>query len=151
MMPAQTRIQITPPSLLEYFANLPDPRLDRCKGHDLLEIIAIAILATICGAEHFTQMEEFGREKEAWLKTFLKLKNGIPSHDTFARVFARLNPVAFEKQFINWVQGPRPPPERWWRLMARPRAALAIARAGQRPLRIWPMPGRRATGWCSDN
>ena len=78
--------------------------MDRCKGHDLYDIIAIAILATICGAEHFTQMEEFGREKEVWLKTFLELKNGIPSHDTFARVFAKLEPAAFEKQFMNWVQ-----------------------------------------------
>jgi len=99
-----TQTQTAPPSLLEYFANLPDPRLDRCKGHNLFDIIAIAILATICGAEHFTEMEEFGREKQVWLKTFLELKNGIPSHDTFARVFARLDPAAFEKQFITWVQ-----------------------------------------------
>jgi hypothetical protein len=72
------------PSLLEYFADLPDPRIERCKQHNLLEIVAIAILATICGAEHFTEMEEFGVTKQAWLKTFLELKNGIPSHDTFA-------------------------------------------------------------------
>jgi predicted transposase YbfD/YdcC len=92
------------PSLLEYFADLPDPRIERCKQHNLLEIVAIAILATICGAEHFTEMEEFGVTKQAWLKTFLELKNGIPSHDTFARVFARLKPAAFQERFLGWVQ-----------------------------------------------
>lgn len=92
------------PSLLEYFADLPDPRIERCKEHELIDIIAIAILATICGAEHFTEMEEFGRSREVWLKTFLGLKNGIPTHDTFARVFARLKPSEFHERFLRWVQ-----------------------------------------------
>lgn len=95
------------PSLLEYFADLPDPRIDRCKDHALIDILAIAILATICGAEHFTEMEEFGEAKQDWLKTFLELKNGIPSHDTFARVFARIKPSAFQERFISWVQAVR--------------------------------------------
>jgi predicted transposase YbfD/YdcC len=99
--------QSTTPSLLEYFADLPDPRIDRCKDHALIDIIAIAILATICGAEHFTEMEEFGEAKQDWLKTFLALKNGIPSHDTFARVFARLKPAAFQERFVSWVQAVR--------------------------------------------
>src|SRR5438093_2842390 len=92
------------PSLLEYFADLPDPRIERCKRHQLLDILAIAILATICGAEHFTEMEEFGLAKEAWLRTFLELPHGIPSHDTFARVFARLKPAAFQDGFVRWVR-----------------------------------------------
>jgi predicted transposase YbfD/YdcC len=92
------------PSLLEYFADLPEPRIDRCKKHALIDIIAIAILASICGAEHFTEMEEFGIRKEAWLKSFLELKNGIPTHDTFARVFAALKPSAFQERFVGWVQ-----------------------------------------------
>jgi len=95
------------PSLLEYFADLPDPRIDRCKDHALIDIIAIAILATICGAEHFTEMEEFGEAKQDWLKTFLELENGIPSHDTFVRVFARIKPSAFQERFISWVQAVR--------------------------------------------
>ena len=99
-MPSKPRT----PSLLEYFADLPDPRIERCKEHALLDIVAIAILATICGAEHFTEMEEFGRAKQAWLKSFLKLPHGIPTHDTFARVFARLKPAAFRERFIDWVQ-----------------------------------------------
>jgi predicted transposase YbfD/YdcC len=92
------------PSLLEYFADLPEPRIDRCKKHALIDIIAIAILASICGAEHFTEMEEFGIRKEAWLKSFLELKNGIPTHDTFARVFAALKPSGFQERFVRWVQ-----------------------------------------------
>lgn len=95
------------PSLLEYFADLPDPRIDRCKDHALIDILAIAILATICGAEHFTEMETFGKAKHAWLKTFLELKNGIPSHDTFARVFACIKPAAFQERFVHWVQAVR--------------------------------------------
>ena len=99
--------QPTPPSLLEYFADLPDPRIDRCKEHALIDIIAIAILATICGAEYFTEMETFGHAKYDWLRTFLELKNGIPSHDTFARVFARIKPAAFQERFARWVQAVR--------------------------------------------
>lgn len=100
-------IQPTMPSLLEYFADLPDPRIDRCKDHALIDILTIAILATICGAEHFTEMETFGEAKHDWLKTFLELKNGIPSHDTFARVFARIKPAAFQERFARWVQAVR--------------------------------------------
>lgn len=102
-MPTQTAT----PSFLEYFADLPDPRIDRCKDHALIDIITIATLATICGAEHFTEMETFGKAKLEWLKTFLELKNGIPSHDTFARVFARIKPSAFQERFILWVQAVR--------------------------------------------
>lgn len=102
MLPKLTPTKM--PVLLEYFADLPDPRIDRCKDHALSDILAIALLATLCGAEHFTEMEAFGRAKEAWLKTFLPLKNGIPAHDTFARVFAVLKPQAFHECFLRWVQ-----------------------------------------------
>lgn len=101
------RPQAVTPSLLEYFADLPDPRIDRCKDHALIDILMIAILATICGAEHFTEMETFGKAKRDWLKTFLELKNGIPSHDTIARVFASLKPAAFQERFAAWVQAVR--------------------------------------------
>lgn len=98
---------LTTPSLLEYFADLPDPRIDRCKHHALIDILTIALLATICGAEHFTEMEAFGEAKHDWLRTFLELKNGIPSHDTFARVFAFIKPAAFQERFVRWVQAVR--------------------------------------------
>lgn len=94
-------------SLKDYFADLPDVRLERCKDHLLIDIVMIGILATICGAEHFTDMQTFGEAKYEWLKTFLELKKGIPSHDTFGRVFARLDPAAFQERFIRWVQAVR--------------------------------------------
>src|SRR6516225_4060270 len=95
-------------SILDYFANLPDPRRDNeNRRHELIDIIAIAILATICGAEHFTEMEEWGDANEDWLRTFLELPNGIPSHDTFGCVFARLDSAEFKKCFIPWVESIR--------------------------------------------
>lgn len=91
-------------SLVDYFADLPDPRLERRKLHSLTDILCITICAVICGAQHWTQVEEFGLSKESWFRTFLKLENGIPCHDTFGYVFAALNPQEFEKRFIRWVE-----------------------------------------------
>lgn len=91
-------------SLIDYFVDLPDPRLDRGKLHCLTDILCITICAVICGAQYWTQVEEFGLSKESWFRTFLKLENGIPSHDTFGNFFAALNPEAFERCFISWVE-----------------------------------------------
>ncbi len=88
-----------------HFADLPDPRLDRAKRHDLLAVITIALCAVICGADSWVEVERFGRAKRAWLETIVALPNGIPSHDTFGRVFAALDPHAFEAAFASWVQG----------------------------------------------
>lgn len=93
-----------PLDLETYFAGVEDPRVERTKRHKLLDIIIIAICGVICGAEGWADIEEFGKEKEEWLKTILELPNGIPSHDTFGRVFARLDPVQFEACFFEWVQ-----------------------------------------------
>jgi predicted transposase YbfD/YdcC len=87
-----------------YFGQLPDPRIERRKQHLLLDIIAISVCAVIAGADGWTEIEQFGRAKEKWFRTFLQLPNGIPSHDTFGRVFARLDPQAFQKSFVDWVQ-----------------------------------------------
>jgi hypothetical protein len=92
--------QACPLALETYFAGLEDPRVERTKQQKLLDIIIIAI----CGADGWGGIEEFGKEKEEWLKTILDLPNGIPSHDTFGRVFARLDPVKFEACFLQWVQ-----------------------------------------------
>lgn len=90
-------------SLLTHFAQLNDPRDERGKEHLLLDIVTIAICAVICGAESWTDMEEYGHAKLDWLKTFLALPNGIPTHDTFARLFARLDPEQMQQCFVNWI------------------------------------------------
>lgn len=90
-------------SFLQHFTALDDPRIDRSKHHLLIDIVAIAILAVISGAEGWVAIETYGKAKHEWLKKFLKLPNGIPSHDTFSRVFARLEPQQFQNCFGSWV------------------------------------------------
>src|SRR5207248_1054564 len=80
------------------------PRVERTKQHQLLPIITIALCAVICGADTWVDVEEFGKSKRVWLETFLELPNGIPSHDRFGRVFARLKPEQFQACFLSWVQ-----------------------------------------------
>jgi predicted transposase YbfD/YdcC len=87
----------------EHFSKVSDPRVDRTKEHKLIDMIAIAICAVICGAEGWTDMENFGNSKLPWLKTFLALPNGIPSHDTFGRVFSRIDAEQFQLAFYDWV------------------------------------------------
>lgn len=90
-------------SLLTHFAQLDDPRDERGKEHLLLDIVSIAICAVICGAESWTDIEEYGHAKLDWLKTFLALPNGVPTHDTFARLFARLDPEQMQQCFVSWI------------------------------------------------
>jgi predicted transposase YbfD/YdcC len=91
-------------TLLDYFADLPDPRVERTKLHKLEDILVITICAVICGAEGWNEIELFGQCKQPWLKTFLELPNGIPSHDTFARVVSSIKPDDFEQRFQKWIQ-----------------------------------------------
>ena len=91
-------------SIVEHFASLEDPRADYLVEHQLIDIIMIAICAVICGAETWNDIELFGNERLDWLRQFLALRNGIPSHDTFGRVFARINGDQFQACFISWVQ-----------------------------------------------
>ena len=86
-------------TLQEHFATLEDARVERTKHHQLLATITIALCAVISGADTWVDVEEFGHAKRAWFETFLDLPNGIPSHDTFGRVFARLDPEQGHRVF----------------------------------------------------
>jgi len=91
-------------SIVEHFQTLEDPRIERTKKHLLLDILVIAVCTLLTGGEGFQDMELFGKSKRAWLQTCLALPHGIPSHDTFGRVFARLNPQRFQECFLSWTQ-----------------------------------------------
>jgi predicted transposase YbfD/YdcC len=92
------------PSINSHFATLEDPRCTYLNDHPFLNILVIALCAVIAGAEEWTEVEEFGRSKEEWLSRYLDMSKGIPSHDTFGRVFARLDPEQFQQCFLSWVQ-----------------------------------------------
>jgi predicted transposase YbfD/YdcC len=92
----------TPLALGHHFRDLPDPRTGQCT-HDLLDIITITICAVICGQHAWTDIELYGETHQDWLKTFLRLPDGIPSHDTFRYVIARLDPLAFQRCFGSWI------------------------------------------------
>src|SRR5208283_4580578 len=92
-----------PASILEHFASLPDPRRDHGKVHLLDEILFMSICGVVCGADSWQEIADYSRSKQDWLKTFLTLPGGIPSHDTFRRVFCLIDPQAFQKCFSNWM------------------------------------------------
>jgi predicted transposase YbfD/YdcC len=93
-----------PSSLLEHFSSIEDPRIDRQKLHSLSSIIFLTICAVLSGCNDWDEIEEYGIEKSEWLKKYIELPNGVPSHDTINRVFARLKPKELQGCFINWVQ-----------------------------------------------
>jgi predicted transposase YbfD/YdcC len=92
-------------SIIEHFERVEDYRIERGKKHKLIDIITIAICAVVSRADTWIDIEVYGLAKKEWLGKFLELPHGIPSHDTFARVFSRINPEQFQKSFLSWVKG----------------------------------------------
>src|SRR5436309_10357050 len=90
-------------SLQHHFADLIDPRRERTRRHELLDIVGIALCAVISSAESWTAIEEYGHAKHDWLARSFRLTNGIPSHDTFRRVFCLLDPEVFQRSFADWI------------------------------------------------
>ena len=94
--------------LIERFANLPDPRVEGRTDHDLLDIVVLALCAVMSGAEGWDDIEDWGREREDWLRRYLRLRNGIPGHDTIRRVFEAISPQALEQRFEDWMSATCP-------------------------------------------
>lgn len=92
-------------ALLEEFSTLDDPRVARTRLHSINDILVISICGFVCGVDTWVDLELFGRAKLAWFKTFLELPNGIPSHDTFGRFYAALDPVEISRGFARWMRG----------------------------------------------
>jgi len=90
--------------ITEHFAKVHDPRIGNATRHKLSDILVIAVCAVICGADGWSDVALFGKSKLAWFQTFLELPHGIPSHDTFGRVFGQINPQEFQHSFLDWVK-----------------------------------------------
>lgn len=93
--------------LIDHMRKVADPRINRTRLHKMEDILVIGVCTLLCGGETFCDMENFGRHKQEWLQTFLELPNGIPSHDTFNRVFSAIDSTAFSEQFMKWTESIR--------------------------------------------
>src|SRR5438270_1468647 len=91
-------------SFHDHFQDLQDPRVERTRKHPLINIVFIAVCGVLSGANSFAGIQEFGCDRRQWFARYLDLTNGIPSDDTFARVLARLDPAAFERCLLSWIQ-----------------------------------------------
>lgn len=131
------------PGLITILSRLPDPRIERSKEHELTDLLAIAVCTLLVGGESFYDMEDFGHARKAWLQTFLRLPNGIPSHDTFNRLFQALAPAAFAEAFAQWTQGLRQRLDR--EVVALDgKAARRATEAGQSPRHL-------VSAWATEN
>lgn len=92
-------------TLVDSFSKIEDPRVDRTKKHALTDILVLSVLAVMCNAEGWEDIEQYGKTKLKWLRTIIPLKNGVPSHDTISRVFRMLEPGVFQAAFLEWARG----------------------------------------------
>lgn len=134
-----------PRGLLRIFGQVEDPRVDRTKKHSLLDILVITLCAVICGADSWAEVELFGKAKRDWLRTFLALPNGVPSHDTLGRVFSRLQPDQLERCFMEFMKG-----------LAQARAGGLLALDGKTLRNSFDRAGGKAaihmvSAWCETN
>ena len=130
------------------FEGLQDPRTGNAGRHDLLEMLMIALCTVLCGGEDCTDMAEFAATKLEFLRGFLKLEHGAPSHDTFSRLFRLLDPEQFRACFQCFMARLPRRARGSWRSMARCCAARSTKPAASRRC-IWSRPGAASSGWCS--
>jgi len=88
---------------MSHFSQIPEPRIERCRRHELMDILFLSICAVLCGAEGWEEIEDFGRARLDWLRKYFHFEHGIPKHDTIARVLSRLEPTALQNSFISWI------------------------------------------------
>ena len=131
------------------FVGLDDPRTSSRCDHQLVDILVIAVCAVIACTESWEDIELYGRSKQAWLKTFLALPNGIPSHDTFRRVFMLIDPDAFEACFARWAQSLAGKAEREVVAVDGKTVRRSGGRRHDQARCIWSAPGQVIRGWCS--
>ena len=134
----------------DLFSALEDPRASNARRHSLHDILVIAFCAMLCGGQTCTDMELFGHAKRELLQSFLKLENGIPSHDTFSRLLGMLDPAAFQQWFIGFMRQFAEGSAAYWRWTGKPCAALTTGRSNS-PRCIWSVPGPRNNAWCWGN
>jgi predicted transposase YbfD/YdcC len=137
----------TPVSLAHHFADLIDPRVEHSRRHELLDIIGIALCAVISGAESWLAIEAYGRSKQDWLKQFFLLPNGIPSHDTFRRVFCLLDPEELQRGFVSWTAALATNEPGTWRHI--PIDGKTARRSGRRGRGLAPL--HLVSAWASAN
>ena len=90
-------------TLMDYFSVVHDPRIDRMKRHNLIDILVMAVCGVLSGFDDMTDIADYAEEKQEWFSTFSELPNGVPSHDTFSRVFALIDPESFQQAFLEWL------------------------------------------------
>ena len=138
------------PELADVFADLEDPRAINARRHSLHDILVIALCTIVCGGQTCPDMELFGQAKGEFLQSFLKLENGIPSHDTFSRVLGMLDPEAFQQWFLGFMEQFAEGCQGVVAVTVKPSGVLTTERKDAR-LCIWSAPGRKRGGWCWDN